>query len=176
MSASLTLVIVMAVMYAAGVYVMLERSLTRVLIGFLLVGNATNLLIFIMSGRPGSSPIVTDASVEDMVDPIPQVLMLTAIVINFGITALLLALIYRSWWLAQLGDEGDTLTDEHAAESADDADTTFRSSSDDDDAVAESIDEFERGDGATSDEDTVSHKKDAAGRAAASASDRGDAR
>ncbi|WP_104127939.1 sodium:proton antiporter [Cryobacterium sp. Y57] len=176
MSASLTLVIVMAVMYAAGVYVMLERSLTRVLIGFLLVGNATNLLIFIMSGRPGSAPIVTGASVEDMVDPIPQVLMLTAIVINFGITALLLALIYRSWWLAQLGDEGDTLTDEHATESDDDADATFRSSADDDDAVAESIDEFERGDGATSDEDTVSTKTDAAGRAAASASHPGDAR
>ncbi|TFD25358.1 sodium:proton antiporter [Cryobacterium lyxosi] len=176
MSASLTLVIVMAVMYAAGVYVMLERSLTRVLIGFLLVGNAANLLIFIMSGRPGSAPIVTGASVEDMVDPIPQVLMLTAIVINFGITALLLALIYRSWWLAQLGDEGDTLTDEHATESGDDADATFRSSSDDDDAVAESIDEFERGDGATSDEDIVSTKTDAAGGAAASASNRGDTR
>ena len=180
MSASLTLVIVMAVMYAAGVYVMLERSLTRVLIGFLLVGNATNLLIFIMSGRPGSSPIVTGTSVEDMVDPVPQVLMLTAIVINFGITALLLALIYRSWWLAQLGDEGDTLTDEHAAESADQADDVFRSSSDDDDAIAESIDEFERGDGATSDEDTTtrpgSHSKDAVGRAGASASAEGDAR
>ncbi|GEP26818.1 Na(+)/H(+) antiporter subunit C [Cryobacterium sp. TMS1-20-1] len=174
MSASLTLVIVMAVMYAAGVYVMLERSLTRVLIGFLLVGNATNLLIFIMSGRPGSSPIVTGTSVQDMVDPIPQVLMLTAIVINFGITALLLALIYRSWWLAQLGDEGDTLTDEHATESAGDADATFRSSSDDDDAIAESIDEFERGDGATSDEDTS--KADAAGRAGASASDERNAR
>ncbi|TFB73383.1 Na(+)/H(+) antiporter subunit C [Cryobacterium glaciale] len=180
MSASLTLVIVMAVMYAAGVYVMLERSLTRVLIGFLLVGNATNLLIFIMSGRPGSSPIVTGTSVDDMVDPIPQVLMLTAIVINFGITALLLALIYRSWWLAQLGDEGDTLTDEHATESSDEADATFRSSSDDDDAIAESLDEFERGDGTTSDEDPLRHtdsaKTDAAGRAGASASDREDQR
>ncbi len=153
MSASLTLVILMAVMYAAGVYVMLERSLTRVLIGFLLVGNATNLLIFIMSGRPGSSPIVTATSGADMVDPVPQVLMLTAIVINFGITALLLALIYRSWWLAQLGDEGDTLTDEHTPESTEEADDAFRSASDDDDAIAESIDEFERGDGASSDED-----------------------
>ncbi|WP_104083691.1 sodium:proton antiporter [Cryobacterium sp. Y11] len=180
MSASLTLVIVMAVMYAAGVYVMLERSLTRVLIGFLLVGNATNLLIFIMSGRPGSSPIVTGTSADDMVDPMPQVLMLTAIVINFGITALLLALIYRSWWLAQLGDEGDTVTDEHSTESVNDA--TFRSSSDDDDAIAESLDEFERGDGATSDEDTYSRAvkparaTDAVGRADASAHEEGGAR
>jgi multicomponent Na+:H+ antiporter subunit C len=147
MSASLTLVILMAVMYAAGVYIMLERSLTRVLIGFLLVGNATNLLIFIMSGRPGSSPIVTGTSLDDtMADPLPQVLMLTAIVINFGITALLLALIYRSWWLAQLGDQGDTLTDEHADETEESAEETFRSTSDDEDAVQASLDESERDD------------------------------
>jgi len=146
MSASLTLVVLMAVMYAAGVYVMLERSLTRVLIGFLLVGNATNLLIFIMSGRPGSSPIVTGTSLDDtMVDPVPQVLMLTAIVINFGITALLLALIYRSWWLARLGDEGDNLGDEHADETANEAEAALRSSTDDDDAVQDSLDELERG-------------------------------
>ncbi|ANP73793.1 sodium:proton antiporter [Cryobacterium arcticum] len=146
MSASLTLVIVMAAMYAAGIYIMLERSLTRVLIGFLLVGNATNLLIFIMSGRPGSSPIVTGTSLDDtMVDPLPQVLMLTAIVINFGITALLLALIYRSWWLAQLGDEGDTLTDEHAAETSEDSEITFRSSTDDEAAVQASLDASEDG-------------------------------
>ena len=146
MSASLTLVIVMAVMYAAGVYVMLERSLTRVLIGFMLVGNATNLLIFIMSGRPGSSPIVTGTALDDtMADPVPQVLMLTAIVINFGITALLLALIYRSWWLAQLGDEGDTLTDEHAAETSEDSEVTFRSSTDDEAAVQASLDASEDG-------------------------------
>ena len=147
MSASLTLVILMAVMYAAGVYVMLERSLTRVLIGFLLVGNATNLLIFIMGGRPGSSPIVTGTALDDnMVDPMPQVLMLTAIVINFGITALLLALIYRSWWLAQLGDEGDEVSDEHAAETADETEETFRSSTDDEAAIQAVLDTSERED------------------------------
>ncbi|MBB5639661.1 sodium:proton antiporter [Cryobacterium roopkundense] len=146
MSASLTLVVLMAVMYASGVYVMLERSLTRVLIGFLLVGNATNLLIFIMSGRPGSSPIVTGTSLdESMADPVPQVLMLTAIVINFGITALILALIYRSWWLARLGDEGDNVGDEHAEENADETEAALRSSTDDDDAVQDSLDELERG-------------------------------
>lgn len=145
MSASLTLVIVMAVLYAAGVYVMLERSLTRVLIGFLLVGNATNLLLFIMSGRAGSSPIVAGTATDaDMVDPVPQVLMLTAIVINFGLTALFLALIYRSWWLAQLGDEGDTLTDEHAAETTATTEESFRSVSADEAAIQEALDESER--------------------------------
>ena len=147
MSASLTLVAIMAVLYATGVYIMLERSLTRVLIGFVLVGNATNLLIFIMSGRPGSSPIITGTAGDaDMVDPVPQILMLTAIVINFGVTALILALIYRSWWLAQLGEEGDTLTDEHAAETADSAKEDFRSSADDDAAVRASLHGSERDD------------------------------
>ena len=146
MSASLTLVIVMAVMYAAGVYVMLERSLTRVLIGFLLVGNATNLLIFIMSGRPGNSPIVTGTAGDAaMADPVPQVLMLTAIVINFGLTALILALIYRSWWLARLGDEGDTVTDEHAAETVESTEESFRSVTEDEAASQEDLDASERG-------------------------------
>ena len=113
MSTSLTLVVVMAVLYAAGVYVLLERSLTRVLIGLLLIGNATNLLILIMSGRAGNAPIVEDGvDPATFADPLPQALILTAIVINFGVTAFLLALLYRSWWLARLGDQGDTLVRE----------------------------------------------------------------
>ncbi|WP_437584316.1 sodium:proton antiporter [Paramicrobacterium sp. CJ85] len=141
MTASLTLVVVMAVMYAAGVYVMLERSLTRVLIGFLLVGNATNILIFLMSGPSGSAPIVSDSTADaPMVDPLPQVLMLTAIVINFGITAFLLALIYRSWWLARLGDRGDTVPDEHESDTEASTDAAFDSVDDDDQAIQDILD------------------------------------
>ncbi|RWZ64438.1 Na(+)/H(+) antiporter subunit C [Labedella populi] len=138
MSASLTLVVLMGAMYAVGIYVMLERSLTRVLIGFLLVGNATNILIFLMSGGNGSPPLVTGTEADDsMVDPVPQVLMLTAIVINFGITAFLLALIYRSWWLAQLGEEGDTLPDEHEGETEAETESSFDPLDLDDAAVQE---------------------------------------
>lgn len=138
MSASLTLVILMGVMYAVGIYVMLERSLTRVLIGFLLVGNATNILIFLMSGGSGRPPLVTETAADaDIVDPVPQVLMLTAIVINFGITAFLLALIYRSWWLAQLGEEGDTLPDEHRGETQAETESSFDPLDLDDAAVHE---------------------------------------
>ncbi|MCW4457689.1 sodium:proton antiporter [Microbacterium sp. MPKO10] len=141
MTASLTLVIIMAVLYAAGVYVMLERSLTRVLIGFLLVGNATNILIFIMSGPSGSAPIVDGATADaPMVDPLPQALMLTAIVINFGITAFLLALIYRSWWLARLGDRGDTVPDEHARDTEESTDATFDAVDVDDQAIQDILD------------------------------------
>ncbi len=102
MSVSLVLVVVMAVLYACGVFLLLERSLTRVLIGFLLVGNATNLLILIMAGRPGEAPFVADGvAAEDMTDPLPQALILTAIVITFAVSAFLLALIYRSWRLSK---------------------------------------------------------------------------
>ena len=111
MTISLVLLIVMAVLYACGVYLMLERSMTRVLLGFLLVGNATNLLLIAMAGQPGEAPIVRDGlAAEDMTDPLPQALILTAIVITFGVSAFLMALIYRSWRLAnrdQLEDDAD---------------------------------------------------------------------
>lgn len=143
MSASITLIVVMAVMYAAGVYVLLERSLTRVLIGFMLIGNATNLLILIMSGRAGQAPLMSEsADPSTFADPLPQALILTAIVINFGVTAFLLALIYRSWWLARLGDQGDTVVLEHE-EDAGLAEEVFSETSEDDDALHEALDASE---------------------------------
>lgn len=90
----------MAALYACGIYLMLERSVTKVLLGFLLVGNATNLLLLIVAGPAGLAPIVTPG-VDDaeMTDPLPQALILTAIVITFAVSAFLMALIYRSWRL-----------------------------------------------------------------------------
>jgi len=108
---SLVLIIVMAVLFACGVYAMLERSLTRVLIGFLLLGNAANLLLLIVMGRPGVAPFFDGSTpTDEMSDPLPQVLTLTAIVITFAISAFLLALIYRSWQLGQ----ADTVSDDEA--------------------------------------------------------------
>ena len=108
MTVSLVLVIIMGVLFAAGVYAMLERSLTRVLIGFLLLGNAANLFLLIVMGRPGVAPFYGAADPEDMSDPLPQALTLTAIVITFAVSAFLLALIYRSWQLGQ----ADTVHDD----------------------------------------------------------------
>lgn len=111
MSVSLVLVAVMAVLYACGVYLMLERSMTKVLLGFLLIGNATNLLLLIMAGRAGVAPIIgDDVAPDQMTDPLPQALILTAIVITFGVSAFLMALIYRSW---RLGAQ-DRLVDDEA--------------------------------------------------------------
>ncbi|MBM7506015.1 sodium:proton antiporter [Agromyces aurantiacus] len=142
MSPSLTLVIVAAVLFGSGIAVMLERSLTRVLIGFLLVGNGVNLFMFTMGGEPGIAPILADGvDPAELSDPLPQAFILTAIVINLGITAFMLALIYRSWWLAQLGEAGDLIGDEdEIAEDAEEAADLIRSSAADERAILEVLD------------------------------------
>jgi multicomponent Na+:H+ antiporter subunit C len=117
MSVTLLLVILMGIMYSSGVYLMLERSMTRVVLGFLLVGNATNILILVMGGGRGIAPILGDgASVDEFNDPLPQAFILTAIVITFGVTAFLLALIYRSWRLSQADELQDDPEDLAIAE------------------------------------------------------------
>ncbi len=112
MTVSLVLIVIMSAMYACAVYLLLERSLTRVLLGFLLAGNATNLLILIMVGEAGVAPIF-DESIDpaEYTDPLPQALILTAIVITFAVSAFLLALIYRSWRLANADDFSDDADD-----------------------------------------------------------------
>lgn len=162
MSASATLIVLMAVLYAAGVYVLLERSLTRVLIGFLLIGNATNLLILLMSGRAGDAPIMAEgADPAAFADPLPQALILTAIVINFGITAFLLALIYRSWWLARLGDQGDRVVTEHE-DDAELSEAVFTGVAEDEDALHEVLDASDEA-AAEHDETTAAQERAAGG-------------
>lgn len=111
MTTPLILVLVMVAMISCGIYLMLDRTLTRILLGFLLVGNGVNLLIFLMSGSFGRAPIVGDGE-GAMSDPLPQAFILTAIVITFGVSAFLLALIYRSWRLAQ--DRSDVVRDDES--------------------------------------------------------------
>lgn len=106
----LVLIAAMVVLFAAGFYLMLDRSLTRVLLGFLLVGNATNLLLFLSSGRFGEAPLSNEYAPSEMSDPLPQAFILTAIVITFGVSAFFLSLIYRSWRLAQA--DADVVADD----------------------------------------------------------------
>lgn len=112
MSVSFVMVLAMGVLFAGGIYLMLERSLTRVLLGFILLGNGVNLLIILTAGR--GSPPLTDGknlSTEGMSDPLPHALILTAIVITFAVTAFLLAMIYRSWRLMRADSLQDDDTD-----------------------------------------------------------------
>ncbi|MGQ1839134.1 Na(+)/H(+) antiporter subunit C [Kocuria turfanensis] len=116
MSVNLTLLVVMGVLYAVGVYLLLERSLTRVLLGLMLLTNGTNLLILHAGGLPGFAPLY-DGSIaaEDYSDPLPQALILTAIVISLAVTAFLLGMIYRSWVLGRRDEIQDDVEDRRVA-------------------------------------------------------------
>lgn len=86
-----------AVLMATGVYLFLDRALTKMLMGLLLMGNAINLLILIGGGKPGEPPIWGRSSqpYDATADPLPQAFILTAIVIMMGLSAFILALAYR---------------------------------------------------------------------------------
>jgi multicomponent Na+:H+ antiporter subunit C len=101
MTPTVVLPVIIGGLYAAGVYLLLDRSLTRVLLGFVMLGNATNLLLLSAAGPGGLPPILGVAEAEEMSDPLPQALILTAIVITFGVAAFVLAMIHRSWALAR---------------------------------------------------------------------------
>jgi multicomponent Na+:H+ antiporter subunit C len=101
MTPTIVLPLMVGGLYAAGVYLLLDRSLTRVLLGFLLLGNATNLLLLSAGGPAGLAPILGYSDPEEINDPLPQALILTAIVITFGVAAFLLAIIHRSWRLVR---------------------------------------------------------------------------
>ncbi|WP_197378377.1 Na(+)/H(+) antiporter subunit C [Mycolicibacterium mengxianglii] len=86
---------------SCGVYLLLERNLTRMLLGLLLIGNALNLLILTVGGPSGNPPVRgrTSADSTTTADPLAQGMILTAIVITMGIAAFVLALAYRSYRL-----------------------------------------------------------------------------
>ena len=87
-----------AVLFACGTYLLLQRRLSRIIIGIGLLGHGANLLLMAAGGRPGPAPLVPEgADPNAYADPLPQALALTAIVITFGVTAFLLALGFRSW-------------------------------------------------------------------------------
>ncbi|HKU01378.1 MAG TPA: Na(+)/H(+) antiporter subunit C [Arthrobacter sp.] len=117
MSVNLTLLIVMGALYACGIYLILERSLTRVLLGLMLLANATNLLILATGGYAGLAPLFSkDTPAQEYNDPLPQALILTSIVISFAVTAFMLGIIYRTWVLARQDDIQDDAEDLRVAE------------------------------------------------------------
>jgi multicomponent Na+:H+ antiporter subunit C len=111
-SANLTLILTAAVMVGCGVALMLERSLTRVLVGVVLLSNGINIGILQSGGPAGPAPLVDKASPGGPIsDPLPQALVLTAIVITLGTTAFILALAYRRWQLSGRDDVQDDIED-----------------------------------------------------------------
>ena len=85
---------------AVAVYLLLARSLLRVLLGLVILGNGINLLILV-AGRlqqaaPPILPAGASAPVGPIANPLPQALILTAIVIGFALFTFLLTLSYRA--------------------------------------------------------------------------------
>lgn len=113
---SAVLVLAVGVLVAVGVYLLLERSLTRVLLGFILVGNGVNLTLLLAGGRAGSAPIIgTAPDGEPMSDPLAQAMILTSIVIALALTAFVLAMAYRSWQLGGHDEVADDVEDRRIA-------------------------------------------------------------
>lgn len=106
---STPLVILVGVLFAVGAYLMMHRTITRIVLGVAVLGNGTNLLILVTGGPAGSPPVVGAGS--DPADPVPQALVLTAIVIGFGLQAFLLALAWRNWTVDGNDEVEDDIAD-----------------------------------------------------------------
>ncbi len=85
---------VIGVLFAVGSYLLLERSVTRVILGFYVLGHAVNLLLLYAGSAPGAPPFTGE---QRPADPLPQAFVLTSIVITLGTSVLLLALAFRSY-------------------------------------------------------------------------------
>ena len=89
--------LLVGVLFTISTYLLLQKNFIRILFGFVIFSNAGNLFILSMSGSPKqkNAPILTAGDSSSYVDPLPQALVLTAIVIGFGLTVYLVMLLYR---------------------------------------------------------------------------------
>lgn len=110
----LVLVVTIAVLYSVGTWLLLQRSLSRIVIGLAVLSHGANLLLLAAGGRAGHPP-EAGAPAATTADPLPQALALTAIVITFGVSAFLLALAYRSWLQRHDDEVQDDIEDRRIA-------------------------------------------------------------
>lgn len=96
---NLLLCLAIGVLFGAGVHCLLQRSLVRLVVGLVLIGQAANLAVFASAGLVVGSPALVAAGEKvpaaGAADPLPQALVLTAIVIGFGLTVFAMALVHR---------------------------------------------------------------------------------
>lgn len=116
------LAVLAGMLFAIGTYLLLQRTLTRVLLGIALLGHGANLLL-LGAGGPAGAPAFVEGEVAPplagvapgVADPLPQALALTAIVISFAVLSLLLALAYRSWVVSRSDEVEDDVEDRRIA-------------------------------------------------------------
>ncbi len=106
-------------LYSAGLYLMLGRSISKLIVGLVLIGQAASLLIFtaglLTRARP---PIIPEGALQveaPFADPIPQALILTAIVIGFGVLAFALVLAHRVFQSVGTYDLDEMTATDHEA-------------------------------------------------------------
>jgi multicomponent Na+:H+ antiporter subunit C len=98
-----------AVLFAVGSYLLMERSLTRVALGVGVIGNGVNVLIIASGSDAGEAPIIGREGV--LTDPLPQALVLTAIVIGFALLTFLMTLAWRNWTITGNDEVEDDVED-----------------------------------------------------------------
>lgn len=97
---TLFMAIVIGILFAASTYMMFGRELKEVCMGFFLLSHAANLAIIEAGRAPGRlfPPVLGESRpIEQLVDPLPQALILTAIVIGFAVQGFLLTLLVVTW-------------------------------------------------------------------------------
>lgn len=102
---NLLLALSIGILFGTGVYLMLKRDLIRVVVGINLISSAVNLFIIAASVTRGVAPILPLPADKVPSDPLMQALVLTALVISFAITTLLLTLVYRIYTAHRSLDE-----------------------------------------------------------------------
>ena len=112
---TLVISLAVAVLIGTGSYLLLKHDLVRVVIGMLLISNGANLFIMSSGLSRGAAPIYPLPEDGEVADPLVQAMTLTAIVITFGVAALLLSLIYRVY-VAHATLDTDTLAEAEEAE------------------------------------------------------------
>lgn len=92
-------------LWALGIFLLLRRSLVRVLIGINVLGHAANLSLFVAGGlRPEAAFLPLTGSAESVADPLPQALILTAIVIGFGLVSFAVVVLGMLWKRKRVSD------------------------------------------------------------------------
>ncbi|MCP3804367.1 Na(+)/H(+) antiporter subunit C [Allokutzneria sp. A3M-2-11 16] len=118
MTINITMAVLLAGLYSVGFYLLMQRSLVRVILGIVILGHGANLFLQGAGGPPGVPPFAGLAAPEVMVDPLPQAMALTAIVITFALTTFLLALAFRSFVLLGHDEVQDDVEDRRVGTTA----------------------------------------------------------
>jgi multicomponent Na+:H+ antiporter subunit C len=111
---TLLLAVTAGFLCATGTYLVLGRQLSRVVIGIGLISHGVN-IVLVLSGGDGGDPAFVGGDAGSFADPLPQALVLTAIVITFGVIAFLLALAFRSWMVSENDEVEDDVEDRRIA-------------------------------------------------------------